>query len=157
MPKVDFIQPTACLETYSEDLQTVTKDKMNWGDEAHRQEQKKNVALGNAWWYKDWTRWLYHGSFGKSLKNIFNIPLSSSQQDGYSLSKFKDNIYPTLKKWSFHACSVLCLPHVLNIWADCKHWIGLATVFTLRNPQAPRYMSFKCTLQPLLIDSLWVG
>ena len=30
--------------------------------------------------------------------DTFNISLSSSLQDGYSSSKFKDTIYPALKK-----------------------------------------------------------
>lgn len=35
----------ASSETSSEDLQTVIKYKMNWGDKDHRQEQKQMLPL----------------------------------------------------------------------------------------------------------------
>lgn len=79
----------ASLETSSEDLQTVVKGKMNWGDEDHRQEQKQTLPLE----VHD-SRTEQGDYIMDHLEGVvtFNISLSSSQQDGYSSSKLKDTI-----------------------------------------------------------------
>lgn len=98
------------VRSSSDHLYSSHKNKMNWGDKDHRQEQKQMLPLemhnGAKTDKDDYTK--------EHLEGVvtFNISFSTSPQDGYSSNKLRDNIYPALEKWSFHTLSVLCLPHM---------------------------------------------
>lgn len=107
----------ADLETSSEDVQTIIKDKMT--EVIRITDKNKNKCC------------LWKCMMIQGLKVVIipwiirkDISLSSSQQDGYSSSKFKDIVYPTLKKWSLIYWHTLSPSHLINIWTDCKHGLN---------------------------------
>lgn len=115
--KVKFIKQMADLETSSEDVQTIVKDKMT--EVIRITDKNKNKCC------------LWKCMMIQGLKMVIipwiiwkDISLSSSQQDGYSSSKFKDIVYPTLKKWSLIYWHTLSPSHLINIWTDCKHGLN---------------------------------
>lgn len=106
-----------------------------------------NVAFGNACWCKDWTRWLYHRSFGRN--STFPLAVITKMATAQPNSKTPSILPWRSDSWGY----ALSASHVPNIWADCKRsaWTDLATIFVLRNRHI-LLMHF-----PTITDSQFVG
>lgn len=136
-----FIKAMASLDTSVEDLQTVIKDKMNWSDKDHRQEQNQTLLLE----MHDGARTEQGDYIIDHLEGLItlNIFFSSSQKDGYSSSKLKATIYSALNKRSLMLWSA-CLLHPQHLARLQALWLNRpGNTFILRP------LGYTCPLRAL--------